>query len=180
MISLGSISCHPTVSCFSRWKAEAAPFKSSKASRSKRAIVEAHSTCDPHHTNRSESPRASDCSDWVRHEQRHNRRSVPELHRPARRSSMSAPTADALELGGGEVKTAAGATVRRGSKTPSRISRSNRPLGPPSSPRAIGSSRATGRPRSTIKIALPPLRPPIRALRPFLVWVILALFIEPK
>ena len=45
--------------------AEAAPFKSSKASRSRRAIAEAHSTCDPHHTKTSESPRASACSDCV-------------------------------------------------------------------------------------------------------------------
>src|SRR5271163_4903722 len=116
----------------------------------------------------------------LRHQQRHDRRSVPEFHRPSRRSSMSAPTADALELGGGVVKTVAGATVRRGRNTPSRMSRANRPLGPPSSPPATGSRRATGRPRSTIKTGSPPLRPSIRELKPFLAWVILALFITLK
>ncbi len=181
MISLGSISCHPSASCFSRCKADAAPFKSSKDARSRRAIAEAHSTCDPHHTKKSEvstRQRLQRLRRALRHEQRHNRRSVPELHRPSRRSSMRTPTADAPATGGGEVKTAAGATVRRGRNTPSRMSRANRPLGPPSSPPATGSRRATGRPRSTIKTASPPFKPSIRALKPFFVWVILALFIE--
>src|ERR1700733_12930487 len=114
------------------------------------------------------------------HQERHDCRSVPELHRPSRRSSMSAPTADAPAPGGGEVKTAAGATVRRGRNTPSRMSRDNRPLGPPSSPPVTGSRRATGRPRSTIKTGSPPLRPSIKELKPFFVWVMLALFIELK
>src|ERR1700722_392700 len=116
----------------------------------------------------------------LRHEQRHNRRSIPELHRPSRRSSMRALTADAPELGGGDVKTTAGATDRRGRNTPSRMSRVNRPPCPPSSPPVTGSRRATGRPRSTIRTASPPLSPSIRELKPFFVWVILALFIEPK
>src|ERR1700733_2650428 len=103
------------------------------------------------------------------HQQRNDRRRVPEFHRPSRRSSMSAPTAEAPELGGEEVKIADGATVRRGRNTPSRMSRANRPLEPPSSPPTTGSRRATGRPRSTIKTASPPLRPSIKALKPFFV-----------
>jgi hypothetical protein len=60
------------------------------------------------------------------------------------------------------------------------MSRDNRPLGPPSSPLATGSRRATGRPRSTIKTVSPPFRLSIKELKPFFVWVILALFIELK
>src|SRR5579872_786420 len=82
-------------------------------------------------------------------EKRHNRRSVPEFHRPSRRSSMSDSTPDALAGGGGVLKTAWGAPVRRGRNTPSRTSRDNLPLCPPSSRPVTGSSLATGRPRST-------------------------------
>src|ERR1700678_3339702 len=114
------------------------------------------------------------------HQQRHDRRSVPEFHRPSRRSSISESTADAPAVGGAELKTAAGATVRRGRSTPSRTSRDSLPLCLLSSPPVTGSRRATGRPRSTINTGSPPLRPSIKALRLFLVWVMLALFIRLK
>ena len=109
-----------------------------------------------------------------------NRRSVREFQRPSRRSFMSDSTADALARGGGVLKSAVGGPVRRGRATPSRMSRDNLPSCPPSSPTATGSSRATGRPRSTINAGEPPLRPSIKALKLFWVSVMPAFFIELK
>jgi len=179
--SEGSISCHPSASCFSRSKASAAPFTSSKTARSRRARAEAHSTCDPHHTSVSESRLASACRDrGLRNQQRHNRRRIPEFHRPSRPSLMSDSTADALARGDRVLKRAPGGPVRRDRSTPSRTSRDNLPFCPLSSRPVTGSSRATGRPRSTINTGEPPLRPSIKALKLFLVSVMLAFFHPAK
>ena len=48
----------------------------------------------------------------------------------------------------------------------------------PSWPEVMASSRATGRPRSTMSTGEPPLRPSIKALRLFLASVMLAFFIQ--
>ena len=131
----------------------------------------------------SESRLASACRDRVvvsATKQRHDRRSVPEFHRPSRRSLMSDSTADALARGGAVLKRAPGGRVRRGRSTPSRMSRDNLPFCPPSSRPVTRSSRATGRPRSTINTGEPALRPSIKALKLFLVSVMLAFFHRAK
>jgi uncharacterized protein YndB with AHSA1/START domain len=113
-------------------------------------------------------------------QQRHDRRGIPKFHRPSRRSSTSASTADApaLARGGWLLKSACGGSARRGRTTPSRRSRDSLPSCSPSSPVVTGSSLATGRPRSTIRTGEPPLRPSIKALRLFLASVMLAFFIK--
>jgi len=113
-------------------------------------------------------------------QQRHNRRRIPEFHRPSRPSLMSDSTADALARGDRVLKRAPGGPVRRDRSTPSRTSRDNLPFCSPSSRPVTGSSRATGRPRSTINTGEPPLRPSIKALKLFLVSVMLAFFHPAK
>ena len=89
----------------------------------------------------------------LRHEQRHNRGRIPELHRPSRRSSRSARTPDAPFLNrGGLVANKSFAALRRAGRTmPSRTRRASR-LSLSGRSALTGSSRATGRrgPRSEL------------------------------
>ena len=115
-------------------------------------------------------------------QQRHDSRSIPELHRPARRSSRSASTAEAPAVGrgGNSVNNPRGMAARPGRTMPSRIRRDSRSSGSGPRPLVTGSRRATGRPRSTIRTGDPLLRPSISALSLFLASVILAFFIKLK
>src|SRR5262245_32665456 len=111
------------------------------------------------------------------HEQRHDGRRVPELHRPSRRSCNSARTIEALFFpDGGLVATIPfRCPPRAGRTTPSRTRRASRPSSVEATA-LTGSRRATGRPRSTISTGVPLLTPSISALRLFLASVILAFF----
>ena len=100
------------------------------------------------------------------HEQRDDRRRVPESHRPARRpsSNLRTPETAPLSRGGLVVKTTFDVTPRAGRTIPSRTRRASRPsLSGRSS--LTGSRRATGRPRSMIRTGEPPLTLSISALR---------------
>jgi hypothetical protein len=116
----------------------------------------------------------------LEHKERNDRGGVPKLHRPSRRSSMRAATTDMPDLGRGGfsamIDRASGARPAR--TVPSRAKRLRRPSW--WSPPAIGSSRATGRPRSTIRIPAPPRRLSISALRRFLASVMLTIFMKLK
>ena len=105
---------------------------------------------------------------------------TPEFHRPSRRSLVSASTteAPALMWGSRPRNSVRGGSLRRGRATPSRSSRDSlpRPAHPARSP-VTGSSRATGRPRSTMSTGEPALEASISALRLFLASVMLAIFI---
>src|SRR6185295_18576514 len=111
------------------------------------------------------------------HQQRHDRRRVPELHRPSRRSSSSARTAEApfFDRGGLVANRSFGAPRRAGRTMPSRTRRASR-LSSSGRSALTGSSRATGRPRSTISTGEPPLTLSMSALKLFLASVILAFF----
>src|SRR2546428_799916 len=116
-----------------------------------------------------------------RHEQGRNRGRVPELHRPSRRSSRSARTPEAPFFNrGGLVANRSFDALRRAGRTmPSRTRRASR-LSSSGRPLLTGSSRATGRPRSTISTGEPPFTLSINALRLFFASVILAFFIWPE
>jgi hypothetical protein len=112
-------------------------------------------------------------------EQGPDRRWIPERHRPDRRSSSSASTALApgVSRGGGVRNSSIGTTPVPTRTIPARSSRRSRPVG--SGGECIGSSIATGRPRS-VMTTLSPLRTrSINALRPFFASVIVAVFIWP-
>ena len=68
--------------------------------------------------------------------------------------------------------------MRPGRTMPSRMSRDSRPSWSPSPRLVTGSSRATGRPRSTIKAGEPLFRPSMRPLRRFFASVMVGLFLE--
>jgi hypothetical protein len=93
---------------------------------------------------------------------------------------MSAATADApaFARGGGVSNSVRDGAARLGRTMPSRMSRESRPAGSDVPVLETGSRRATGRPRSTIRTASPPLRPSMRALKRFLASVMLAFFIR--
>lgn len=90
-------------------------------------------------------------------------------------------TAELPERGrGGSLRnTASGGLLRRGRITPSRSSRDSLPFGVSWVLPVTGSSRATGRPRSTMSTDEPAFSRSIRALKLFLASVMLATFIEP-
>src|SRR6516162_2219800 len=100
-------------------------------------------------------------------QQRDDRRRIPKSHRLSGRSSRRALTADvpALAHGGCWLNSVRGGAARRGRTIPSRTSRNSLPSRSASRPVVTGSSRATGRPRSTTRTAEPPLTPSINALR---------------
>ena len=111
-------------------------------------------------------------------QQRDQGRAVPEFHRPSRRSARRASKALAPLAGRGgfdsRISRGRGAEARRSS--PWRSSRARRPSGSSPSP-STDSSRATGRPRSRMRIVSPCWTWSTRALRLFLVSVKVALFI---
>jgi hypothetical protein len=114
--------------------------------------------------------------------QRHDRGGVPKFHRLSRRSAMSAATAETLLLGRGgwSPNSARAGGTRLSRTTPSRMSRDSRPSSSGACLLITGSSRATGRPRSTIRTGEPPLRLSMSALSRFLASMMLAFFIWLK
>jgi hypothetical protein len=73
-----------------------------------------------------------------------------------------------------------GGSLRRGRMKPSRSKRDSLPRWAYSALPVTGSSRATGRPRSTMSTGEPASRPSISALRLFLASVMVAIFTWPK
>ena len=114
------------------------------------------------------------------HQERHDRRSVPELHRPSRRSAMSGFERRRL------LRPGAAAGSRRSQRAAGAPEPSQAVPNEPRKPPLIGpfvalsagSSLATGRPRSAINTGDPFLRPSISALRLFFASVMLAFFIR--
>jgi hypothetical protein len=82
--------------------------------------------------------------------------------------TASTPGAPARTRGGSQLNSARGGSPRRSGLTPSRSSRDSLPPCASSAQRVTGSSRAAGRPRSTMSTGEPALRLSIRALRLFL------------
>src|SRR4051812_40336786 len=112
------------------------------------------------------------------HQQWYQGRAVPELHRPFSRSSRRASRALAPADGCGgfaiRISRGSGAEARR--RSPWRSRRASRPSGSSPSPNT-DSRRATGRPRSRMRIVSPCCTWSTSALRLFLVSVRVALFI---
>src|SRR3990172_2349583 len=110
-------------------------------------------------------------------EQRDDRGTVPESHRPERRSSMTAWTAlvPAGSLGAGLRSRSSGDAARPIRMIPARSRRRRRPVG--SGVVVTGSSQATASPRSVMRMLSPALTWSMSALSPFLTSVIVAVFI---
>ena len=128
------------------------PGRSSIPSRSRRARAETHSTAVAHHTTTSGSRAYASsvpAAGGLGHEQRNDRRAVPEPHRPSRRSAMSASTALAPSGQPRARRTQHGRSAERPrpmrSAAGSRSSRSESTVASPRGSRRARAERRAGR-----------------------------------